>query len=75
MALTHKQPVILFRVLNPKTFTPKVLFSPLLYRTSSDSSRILTTMAETTRIIQKAGQSVTVFTADQKLYRMELDIL
>ena len=32
-------------------------------------------MAETTRIIQKAGQSVTVFTADQKLYRMELDIL
>ena len=67
--------MILVRVLNPKAFTPKVAFSPLLDRTSSDSSTILTTIAETARIIQKAGQSVTVFTADQKLYRMELDIL
>ena len=67
--------MILVRVLNPKAFTPKVAFFPLLDRTSSDSSTILTTMAETARNIQKAGQPFTVFTAGQKLYRMELDIL
>ena len=35
---------------------------------------MLTTMAEVARISHKAGESVTVFTADQQLYRVALDI-
>ena len=35
---------------------------------------MLTTMAEAARISHKAGESVAVFTADQQLYRVALDI-
>ena len=53
----------------------KVVFTPLLDRAPSDPSTMLTTMAEAARISHEAGQSVTVFTADQQLYRVALDIL
>ena len=58
--------------LKPKS---SVVFTPLLDRTPSDLSTMLTKMAEAARITHKVGQSVTVFTADQQLYRMALDIL
>ena len=58
--------------LKPKS---KVVFTPLLDCTPSDPSTMLTTMAEAARITHEAGQSVTVFTADQQLYRVALDIL
>ena len=58
--------------LKPKS---KVVFTPLLDRTPSDPSTMLTTMASAARTTHEAGQSVTVFTADQQLYRVALDIL
>ena len=59
-----------------QSFKPKskVLFTPLLDRTPSDPWTMLTTMAEAARISHKAGESVAVFTADQQLYRVALDI-
>ena len=44
-------------------------------RAPSDPSTMLTTMAEAARVTQEVGQSVTVFTADQQLYRVALGIL
>ena len=58
--------------LKPKT---KVVFMPLLDRTPSDPSTVLTTMIEAERITNNAGQSITVFTADQQLYRVVLDVI
>ena len=58
--------------LKPKS---KVVFTHLLDRTPSDPSTMFTRMAEATRINHEARQSVTVFTADQQLYRVALDIL
>ena len=55
--------------------TSKVVFTPLWNRTPSDSSLMWTTMAKVARITNKAGQSVAVFTADQQLQRVALDIL
>ena len=53
----------------------KVVFTPLSDCTPSDPSIMLTRMAEATRINHEARQSVTVFTADQQLHRVALDIL
>ena len=58
--------------LKPKS---KVLFTPFLDLTPYDHSTMLTTMAEAPRINHEAGQSVTVFIADQQVYRVALDIL
>ena len=52
----------------------KVVFTLLLDRTPSDPSTMLPAVAEAARITHEAGQSVTVFTADQQLYRVALDI-
>ena len=53
----------------------KVVFTTHLDRTPSDPSTMLTAMAEAARITHETGLSVSVFTADQQLYRAELDIL
>ena len=53
----------------------KVVFTPLFDCTPSDPLTHLTTMAEAAGITHKAGQSVTVFTADQQLYTVPLNIL
>ena len=55
--------------LKPKT---KIIFEPLIDKTPSDTSTILTAMFEAERITNAAGQSVTIFTADQQLYRVAL---
>ena len=52
----------------------KVQFQPLMDRTPSDPSSILTAMIEGEEATTKVGQEVTVFTADQQLYRVMLDI-
>ena len=43
-------------------------------RTPADLSTILTAMINAEKITNEAGQSVTVFTADQQLYRIAIDI-
>ena len=53
----------------------KVVFTAHLDRTPSDPSTMLTVMAEAARITHETGLPVTVFTADQQLYRAALDIL
>ena len=53
----------------------KVVFTAHLDRTPSDPSTMLTVMAGAARITHETGLSVTVFTADQQLYRAALDIL
>ena len=59
------------RSLKPKS---KVVFTPHLDWTPSDLSIMVTKMAEAARITHKTGQSITVFTVDQQLYRVALDI-
>ena len=46
-----------------------------MHRTPPDPPTMFTTMAEAVTITHEGGQSVTVFTADQQLYRVALDIL
>ena len=58
--------------LNPKS---KVTFLPLINKTPSDPSTILTAMHEAEIISIKAGQEVTVFTLDQQLYKVVLDVI
>ena len=53
----------------------KVVFTAHLDRTPPDPSTMLTVMDEVARITHETGLPVTVFTADQQLYRAALDIL
>ena len=57
--------------LKPKT---KLSFHPLLDKTPSDPSTILTAMVDAERITNRSGQEITIFTADQQLYRVAIDI-
>ena len=59
------------QIMKPKT---KVQFQPLMNRTPADPSTILSAMVEAEDITNNAGQAVTVFTVDQQLYRIALDI-
>ena len=58
--------------LKPKS---KVTFLPLIDKTPSDPSTILTVMHEAERITVQAGQEFTVFTLDQQLYKVALDVI
>ena len=58
--------------LKPKS---KVTFLPLIDKTPSDPSTILTVMHEAKRITVQAGQEFTVFTLDQQLYKVALDVI
>ena len=55
----------------PKT---EVEFKPLMDRTPADPSTILTAMTDAEKTTNSAGQSITVFTADQQLYKIVLEI-
>ena len=57
---------------NPKT---KVTFLPLLDQKPSDHSTVLTVMKEAERITGQAGQKFTVFTLDQQLYKVAIDVI
>ena len=53
----------------------KVIFTPLLDRTPSDPSTVLTAMIEAEKITNQAGQNITIFKADQQLYRVALEVM
>ena len=58
--------------LKPKS---RVIYEPLIDKTPSDPSTILTVMHKAERITQKTGQTITVFTQDQQLYKIVLDMI
>ena len=53
----------------------KVIFTPLLDRTPSDPSTVFTAMTEAEKITSQAGQNITIFTTDQQLYRVALEVM
>ena len=52
-----------------------VAYSPLIDMVLSDPSTIMTAMIKARRITKHTGQSMTVFTADQQLYRVEVNVV
>ena len=52
-----------------------MIFTPLLDRTPSDPPTVLTAMIKAEKIINQAGKNITIFTADQKLYRVGLEVM
>ena len=53
----------------------KLIFRPLINKTPSDRSMMLTAMCDTEDASHQAGIQVTVFTCDQQLYRVIMDII
>lgn len=58
--------------LKPKT---KIIYRPLINKTPSDPSTILTAMCDVEKICEQSGLKETVFTCDQQLYRVTVDII
>ena len=58
--------------LKPKT---KIIYRPLINKTPSDPSTILTALCDVEKICEQSGQKETVFTCDQQLYRATVDII
>ena len=58
--------------LKPKS---RVIYELLIDKTPSDPNTILTAMYKAERITQKTGQTITVFTLDQQLYKIVLDVI
>ena len=52
-----------------------VIYKLLINQTPSDPSTILTAMCDVENTCEKSGQKETVFTCDQQLYRVTMDIL
>ena len=52
-----------------------IFYTPLIDNKPSDPSTILTAMLEYKNVTEEAGQAITIFTADQQLYRVALDII
>ena len=50
-------------------------YSPLIDMVPSDPSTIMTAMIEARRITKNTGQSMTLFTADQQLYRVAVNVV
>ena len=53
----------------------KLIFRPLINKTPSDPSTMLTVMCDIEDASHQAGQQVTVFTYDQQLYQVIMDII
>ena len=53
----------------------KVIYKPLINKTPSDPSTILTAMCDIETTFKKSGQREAVFTCDQQLYRVTMDII
>ena len=60
------------QIAKPKS---RVIYKPLINKTPSDCSTVLSAMCEIERDTAHAGQQVTVFTCDQQLYRVTIDII
>ena len=52
-----------------------VMYRPLINKTPSDPSTMLTAMIDVEAVTTNAGQEVLVFTCDQQLYRVTLDTI
>ena len=52
-----------------------IMYRPLINKTPSDPSIMLTAMTYVELVTANAGQEVSVFTCDQQLYRVTLDII
>ena len=53
----------------------KAIYTPLIDMKPSDPDTIMTAMVESQRMTGDANQTVTLFTADQQLYRVAVDVL
>ena len=62
---------------NGKSKVPKtnILYRPLINKTLSDPSTVLTSMIDVESISKDAGQSISVFTCDQQIYRVAINII
>ena len=52
-----------------------VVYTPLIDMVPSDPSTIITAMIEARRITKHTGQSMTVFNADQQMYRVAVNVV
>ena len=52
----------------------KTLYRPLIDKNPSDPSTVLTTMMDSKRLVNEAGQEEVVITADQQIYRVMVDL-
>ena len=50
------------------------IYTPLIDMTPSDPDTIMSAMLESQRLTNKCGQTITVFTNDQQLYRVAVNI-
>ena len=48
-------------------------YVPIIDQIPADPSTMLTAIIEATRLTEQAGQSITIFTADQQLYKIMID--
>ena len=55
--------------------TSRVIYELLIDKTPSDPSAILTVMHKAEIVTQKTGQTITVFTLDQQLYKTVTDVI
>jgi len=53
----------------------KAMYQPLIDMTPSDPTTMMTAMVEAQKLTNQTGQTFTVFTADQQLYRVMVDVL
>ena len=58
--------------MKPRTNT---LYFPLISKTPADVLTILTVISEVEIVTRDGGQEVSVFTCDQQLYRVLLDVI
>ncbi len=59
---------------SPKPAT-MALYTPLIDMTPSDPDTMMTAMSEAQRLTKRCGQTYTVFTADQQLYRVMINVM
>ena len=52
----------------------KLLYTPLIDRIPSNPTTMLTAMIESQQLTNESGQQITIFTADQQLYRVMVNI-
>lgn len=53
----------------------KAIYTPLIDMKPSDPDTVMTAMVESQRLTQQCNQLVTLFTVDQQLYRVAVDVL
>ena len=60
------------QIVKPKS---RIIYKPLINKTPSDHSTILSAMCDVESESLEAGQEVTIFTCDQQLYRITIDVI